>query len=371
MTKRVFLLMGVAMLAVVLSHAAGWGQIALFAWTDRYQAITGPNYDATGSLTDYALIIIRQLTTFAVPSFLFCSGFFVAYAARGSRATFGWKMIRTRLIDLLIPYLLWTGLSFGLDALQGNRLTLGEYVIRLVTGDPVHGGYYFVLLVAQFYLLSPWLVPWAQQHPRRLLSMATIGQFFAIGVNYLNLIFPHNPSLPAITWLSTQWLGFAWILYFVLGVSAGFHTERFRSVLSRWKRVLPIALLSLAVLDILEPEIIYRATGFDWRTVPLTFASSLYALAVMLTFLSNEQALSRFSSQLYRLGSKSYGIYLVHLRAMEFGARAIRQVAPLLLAQPLLVITPLVFALGLGTSLILMQLVSRSPIRAYYRYLFG
>jgi membrane-bound acyltransferase YfiQ involved in biofilm formation len=371
MTKRVFLLMGVATLAVVLSHAASWGQIALFDWADRYRAVTVPNYDALGSVTDYVLVIIRQLATFAVPGFLFCSGFFVAYAARGSRAAFGWKMVRTRLIDLLIPYLLWTGLSFGLDALQGNTLTSGEYIARFITGDPLHSGYYFVILVTQFYLLSPWIILLAQRHPRRLLIITAAIQFCSIGVKYLILIFPNNPGLPAITWLSTQWLGFAWIFFFAAGVSAGFHTERFRLYLSRWRRVLPIALLILAVLGVVEPEVIYRVTGIEWRNVPLTFASNLYALIGVLTFLSDERILSRFSTRLYRLGSKSYGIYLVHQKTLEFGARAIRQIAPWILAQPVLLLTPILFALGLGVSWLLMQLVARSPARIYYRYLFG
>ena len=91
MTKRVFLLNGLAIVAVVCNHAASWGYTALFWWTDRYRPVTVPNYDQLGSLSYWAIVVVRQLTVFSLPAFLFVSGFFVAYASRGNRSSLTWR----------------------------------------------------------------------------------------------------------------------------------------------------------------------------------------------------------------------------------------------------------------------------------------
>ena len=45
MNKRLLMLSGLAITAVAVNHAANWGFIALFWWTDRYRAVAVPNYD--------------------------------------------------------------------------------------------------------------------------------------------------------------------------------------------------------------------------------------------------------------------------------------------------------------------------------------
>ncbi len=173
MTRRVFLLMGLAILAVILSHAAGWGQIAMFNWADRTRPVIAPNYDLVGTLDDYILLVIRQITAFAVPAFLFCSGFFVAFAARSNRGVFTWRMVRVRLVNLLIPYLIWSVLWYGLDTVQGHGYPPGKFLTNLVTGmTDGSGSYYFVPLVCQFYILSPFIMRLAKSRPRMLLTVA-------------------------------------------------------------------------------------------------------------------------------------------------------------------------------------------------------
>lgn len=112
MTKRLFLLNGLAILAVVCSHATGWGSIAMSPWADRYRLVVGPDYDQTGTLPYYMLLAMKCLMPFSVPAFLFVSGFFVAYAARGSQSALSWKMVIVRLRNLLVPYLIWSVVIF-------------------------------------------------------------------------------------------------------------------------------------------------------------------------------------------------------------------------------------------------------------------
>ena len=371
MTRRVFLLMGLAILAVILSHAAGWGQIAMFSWTDRYLPVTVPNYDQVGTLPDTILLIIRQLTTFAVPAFLFCAGFFVAYSSRGNQGVFSWRMVRTRLSNLLIPYLIWSVLWFALDAIQRQIYPPGDYIVRLITGEAAGGSYYFVPLVCQFYLLSPFIVRVARTRPRLLLIVAAAVQLVAFGFKYLEIYKVNTPGLSPFVWISAHWLIFLWAFYFPLGVVVGLYGERIRQAAQPHYRAIMLALAGSAVLAVLEPELIYRLLGVEIRFVPITIPPALYSLLFVFAFVMFDHVKVPRANNLYYLGGKSYGIYLVHLKAMEFTCRVIRQVAPLLLAFPVTVMLPVTFVVGLSVPLLMMRFVARSRLRRVYRYLFG
>ena len=369
MTRRVFLLMGLAIFAVVLSHAAGWGQIAMINWADRYRTVTVPNFDQVGSLSYNVLLVLRQLTVWAVPAFLFCSAVFVTYAARGGCGVFNWKMVRTRVADLLIPYLIWSIIWFVADALEHHILTPGAYIGRLIKGTADGGSYFFVPLLCQFYLLSPWLVPIAKSRPKQLLAIAVLIQAIALTVLYLHIFVVAMP--PYISWIIQSWLVFMWTTYFALGLVFGFHTQRVKQVVLRHKSILVGVTLVTGFLGIFEADAIYWTIKADVRFVPFTVTTVLYSIAFILVFVMFDKVLIPFSAKLNQLGGKSYGIYLTHARVMSYVARIIRQIAPWILAYQVVLFTPIMLLAGLGLPLLLMALAARSPARKYYRYLFG
>jgi hypothetical protein len=55
---------------------------------------------------------------------------------------------------------------------------------------------------------------------------------------------------------------------------------------------------------------------------------------------------------------------------MEVVARGLYHLAPFVLGYQF-IFQPLLLLFGLGVPLMLMLLVERSPLRGYYRYLFG
>ncbi len=371
MTRRVFLLMGIAILVVVLSHAAGWGQIAMVNWADRYRSVTVPNFDAVGSLDWDIIVFVRQAVVWAVPAFLFCSAFFVAYAARGSSGVYSWKIARARFVDLLVPYLIWSLVWFAADALEGNTLTFGEYVRRLIVGKADGGAYFFIPMLCQFYLLSPLIVPMARSKPKQLLAAAALIQLAGFVLEYLKILGVAVP--PSILLLTQSWLFFMWTTYFALGLVCGFHGARLKQELLRRKWILIGALLLFGAISLFESEAIFWASSmvYDVRYVPFSFSAWFFSIAVILAFVAFEKIAVPFPARVQLLASKSYGIYLTHIKVMFYGARSLRQIAPKLLAYPILVVMPLMLVVGLAVPLLLMDIVSRSPVRRFYRYLFG
>lgn len=369
MTRRIFLLMGLAILAVVVSHAAGWSEISMIYWADRYRSVTVPNYDAVGTFSYNLIVLIRQLIVWAVPAFLVCSGFFVAYAARGSRGVYSWKMARTRIIDLLIPYLIWSTVWYAADALEHKMLTPVDYVTRLITGKADGGSYFFIPLLCQFYLLSPLVVPLAKTKPKQFMLLAVLIQLVGFITQYLMVIGLAVP--PQVAWITESWLFLMWTTYFALGLVCGFHSERIKQAVLRRKWILLGTLIIFGLITIFEAEVIYWSTKVDTRYAPFTFSSWLYSIAFILAFLVAEKIPVPFPAKLHQLGSKSYGVYLLHTKAMSYTARIIRQLTPQLLAYPVLIFLPTMLIVGLALPLLFMYIVSKTPARRFYKYLFG
>jgi membrane-bound acyltransferase YfiQ involved in biofilm formation len=365
--QQIPVLRGLAILAVVCNHAAGWGYTAMFWWTHRYRQVTPPNYDQVGTFSYYTLVAIQQLALFSVPVFLFISGFFVAYAAYGSQPTLSWKVVRVRITNLLWPYLVWSLVIFGGDFLQGTSYSLVEYFRRLAVGDAT-AAYFFVPLLCQFYLLAPFIARWGRAKSGQLLLVSALIQLTAIGLLYLRLF---RVVLLNVHIFSLWMLIFWWAFYFPLGVVCGFHFKLVRQWLGRFKWVLLMATVVLGALSIIESEVLYNLTqDYNWARGVSKFSTFLYTVAFILLFLAFDQISLPFTRAIDWIGTRSYGIYLLHPKVTELAARVIYHIAPWLLAHQVLY-QPVLVASGLGIPLLFMTGVAKSPARKFYRYLFG
>src|SRR5687768_6210846 len=135
MAKRLLLLNGIAILCVILFHATGFGYTAMFAWPHRYRPVSSPNYDAVGTSAYYALRLMEQFVVFAIPTFLFVSGYFVSVMTGRNRQTMDYRAIGARIKGLLNPYLVWSAIALVGLALEGRIFSASRYVWLLVTGS--------------------------------------------------------------------------------------------------------------------------------------------------------------------------------------------------------------------------------------------
>ena len=365
MIRRLSFLNGISILAVISSHAAGWASIAMYYWADRYLPEIPANYDPAGTLSYYILMALRSWSSFAVPGFLFVTGFFIAYAARGSQSTLSYKTMLVRLKVLLIPYLIWSAVIFGGDALQGKVYGPADYLIRLFIGG-AHPVYFYIPLICQFYLLAPLVIGFARNRPAKLLLVSTFLQLGALALRYLNLFLWDVPA-----WRSATDLLFPlYAVPFSLGMVSGLHLKQFKKTLANAKWGLLVALAALSVLVLLESELIFRLTGARWGAGPGTLSTSLYSNLFILCFLALESISVPFPKLFYRLGAATYGLYLLHPPLLEFFARATQKFAPKVLAYPIAFQTLLATA-TIGAILLFMTAISKSPLRKSYRYLFG
>jgi len=366
MYRRLSTLYGLAILAVVISHTTGWGITAMFWWAHRYRPVTSPNFDQFGTLPYYILIILQQLSFFSVPAFIFGSGFFVAYASRGSSTQVSWKTIRSRLSYLLIPYLIWSVLIFSIDYLQGIKFQPIEYIYKLIFGQAVPP-YYFIPVLCQLFLLSPFILPIVKKSPKFALIISGLFQLIVLILHYNTLL--KFLSIGAYLVSFPEWFFGNWIFFFTLGSVAGTYITEFKLWITKLKWFSLFILFVFGCLQILESEFLYRLTGIDARG-PEAITSSIYAFSFILVFFAFENIKIPFSRHLVQLGKYSYGIYLIHYSVLFFTARLIYHFAPIILGK-VLIFQIFLIAVGLAFPLIMMILVEKSRGRKYYRYLFG
>lgn len=369
MFKRLLQLNGFAILAVVVFHAAGWGFVAMFAWAERYASFVAADYVATESLSYFVLRVMEQAAVFAIPAFLFVSGLFMAFAAGRQGKTVSWQVVQARIRTLIIPYLLWSVLLLALTTLTTGAFSPTTTLLALLTGQ-ANPAYYYVPLIVQFYLLSPYLVPLARKNPRLLLLVTGLVQLFVQASYTPALLGVDVPLLNTITAFTPKWLFITRIFWFSTGIVAGFHLKTLEERLPRWRWPLLGATLLLLGLGVVEWLLIARSTAGVWVEHRETFVDTLYCAAAILTILAFHRHSFPLSDTVGDLGARSYGIYLVHSPAMEYGIRAIYHLAPRLLAHQIIV-QPMLILLGLGVPLALMVIASRTAARRIYKYSFG
>lgn len=348
MGRQLPALAGLAIALVVLHHAIDLG----------VSTASRLGFSQPEGLAPAVVNLLWAAGIFAVPSFLFISGAFVAYAARGPLAGLSLNFVRTTLTRIVCPYVCWSLVCYLAAFLWlGERSSALGYVKNLFVGYPFH----FVPLLVFWYGLSPVLVPLATRHGAALIAVVGVCQLVV-----LNLV--HPGALGFEFPQSMQWLA----------------PPVLRRTLSTWAVCFPLGL----VYGLNSPAILPRLTRARWAIGTITaalFAASfvspiagphqvLIQVACSTTFLLLIPLISRegipFAAWLERVGRRSYGIYLAHLAVLMLALYLVERLAPQLLAASTLVVLFL-FVLALGIPLFLMERGSRTWPRPVYRFVFG
>lgn len=332
-------------------------------------AVATPNFDELGGLTYFALRFIEQLVAFSVPVFLFVSGFFIAFAAGRLSLKARWPLVGTRIKNLLIPYLIWSALIFVLNAAEQDVSTLRGYIEDLLTGgaaDP----YYYVPLLVQLLILSPFMLSWAKTSWKLLLVVTAVVQISIQILQYAYFLGADSAFFNSARILTSGWFFAGKVFWFALGMVVSLHLIPFKNWLEKIKRVLPFLLVFFLILGMVEWEIWLYLSPTPWIPYYDTALDNLYAITFIFFFVAHSKIKYPYDKQLSDLGTKSFGVYLIHTIVLAYTARIIYHVVPWILGHQI-IFQPILWVMGLSIPLLLMAFVKRSPARKYYHYLFG
>jgi len=369
MIRKLPYISGVATICVVLNHALGWGFTGMFWWSHRYRPVSSPNFDEMFSPSYFTLRTLEQLVIFAVPAFLFISGYYATLALNRKNKDLDWKFAVNRIRVLIIPYLIWSVIFLAIEAAQGRSFDFAE-VMRIILLGGAAPGFYFIPLLCQLYLLSPWIVKWGRVNWKLLLIItASIALTLCVIRSWL-ILDGGLPAASVLTALVAGWLFPANLFWFAFGVVAGFNQKLVRDTAERWRRGWHIALVVALIAGIIEGEVLLRASGQEWLAPTLTVVDIFYSFVVLMVLIGMREQYFIMQKRISTLGGRTYGIYLSHGLVLIVAAKGMYHLVPGLLRFSLIFVALLTFV-GLLVPLGLMETIKRLPIRQSYKYLFG
>ena len=359
MIRRLLALNGLAAIAVAFHHAAAYGFLALFNWTDAYRDVVVPNYDMIGSPAYYYLLGVRLLIgSYAIPAFLIVSGFYVAFAS-DENGRMAWKAIWTRTKKFIAPFVIWTLFFFAMQRALPRNL------------NDILRAYYYIPLIIQLYLLAPWLGPLAKKHWRLFLLLTFLIQFVAEGASYLRLLGVEAAWVQTIITLTPSWFFPSRLFFFAIGLVLGFQRKLFGDWLKQQRYALLAALILFAVLSFVEYLWVDQQIGDRWLGPSFIGVSrTIYAILFCFVVLAFDKVKLPLEKRLGEFGTISLGIYLVNTPAIYLTSSLIYQQTPSVLGQQILY-QPILTAAGLFLPFMLIKLFNRPRLKRYLPLLFG
>jgi surface polysaccharide O-acyltransferase-like enzyme len=296
-----------------------------------------------GSPNNPGFIYYRQLLNFAVPVFFFMSGYWSSKEQITSLKGYETFLTR-RLPRILVPYLFWSLVLIGYSAIRTGEVSGYRMIFKLSTGGACMG-YYFLIALAQLYILTPVLMYLNRKlggYGLLLVFVFNMAGFLAVYLSRLFGVIGHIPSaLPF----------YSWIIYYEMGLFMADRCEESHAGSKTRFFILPAIAVSLFA-SILEAWVIALKFGRpEFATFNVKYFSFLYSTCVIFGFIFGRQYFRRLPKFLSTLGYYSFGIYLIHMIVLGGvvgifrNSGAIRSFQPLY--QLILVVTTLSICLVL------------------------
>jgi membrane-bound acyltransferase YfiQ involved in biofilm formation len=309
-------LRGLAILCVVVSHAAFYGVMRPRLWRGEVVIYTAMFRIPWQSVMP-AWVISQELIRMGVPLFLVISGQFVASFPQT------WRSILKFVEKLIWPFLFWSLFGWAYDWLVfPPGWNVLEFLQRLPLGD-AQVGYFYIPLIIQFYLLAGPTVRWVKRSPAAALLVSAVIQLAYLGVNYLGAASSRgliDLRMPIAALPECLFPRFAF--FFVLGIWIGSFPSRANELMKRHLLLFGGAALVTAILMIAEHGLIFHLiTGSSVSTsltdvwlalAPWKISTSLWAASsVLFLYCLGKRGL--FGAKwLQKIGSSAFVIYLLN-----------------------------------------------------------
>lgn len=234
-------------------------------------------------------VLIRSLINFAVPMFLFLSGYLtkLEYENWGS---FWWKRIKRILIPYAVWSVFWTVISHNYD----------DFLFKLLTGKTLYP-YYYVFVYCQFVIFTPLIAKLAKS------KYQWVGWLIQPLAIYLR-------KYCGLEIYINVYLLFSWFGSYYLGLLLGNHLLQWKY---NYKKTIALCVITF-VISSMEGIYWYKAGNYDLATNTLNLTNCLYSAACLLLaykFIIDDRIIvdDRFVNRmLITLGDYSFGIFLIH-----------------------------------------------------------
>jgi surface polysaccharide O-acyltransferase-like enzyme len=302
------LIRAIAILAVVMIHSTSYALVQLSVTSSYYRLY----------------VFLHEFSSFAVPLFIFISGFVLCYTYLDKPVTASTVLTfyKKRMWNIAIPYTIFTVLYFILNYKENTVYnTVVKLSLQFLQGQ-AHGHLYFMFVIIQFIILFP-LFLYAMKWKRVRNHIWWIGFLLQWFYYYLNRIYiVHLDGVPGI-FHKTGSLFISYIAYFTFGIYLAVHFTKIMDWFARraaMKHILRslsnvLWLLSGAYYVYLRYEGLVNKQWADgqlfayvWFVFNLLSVIAIFQLAIVIYY--------KFPALLGKIGGSigvcSFGIYFLH-----------------------------------------------------------
>ena len=298
-----------AILAVLLIHSTSTPVTALSNESKLY-----PFY-----------VFFNIFPKFAVPVFIFLSGFvlFYNYIQKDFTKKLIVRFYKKRVTQILIPYLIfsvfyYTAVQFYVThdfSLTWHALFSFEFLEKLLIGK-AYTHLYYIFIMVQFYLMFPLFLYILKKKPALSPHLIWIGfalQWIFIQLNAEFWQYPYRGSI-----------SFSYIFYFLAGAFLGIYFEKYKLWLHLKKENFPIFIyfvwalwLVSTIYNIYLYYYVFSSQTYLANSITFELVFQLQSITacivlLQLSFWIYDKGNKAFVNGLINLGTLSFGIYLLH-----------------------------------------------------------
>lgn len=252
---------------------------------------TSGRFFAEDSINFNEWIVLRNLIDFPVAIFIFLAGYF----AKPS-------ITKNRFFKLTIPFFMWSFIYYLIDVVgNSGDLNLLRLGVKILTGNAA-AQLYFILVLLQLTLLTPYLVNWIKVKRYNFLLLCVtpiymVALYAFVYVEGRQLFFYQTPFL-------------AWFIFYYCGLYCKIHGVANNSFWIKYAGRLCAITLTLEIVES------YILLNLGWPksflVSQIRFSSFAYVISIIgfLFKCKNIEYHNKWSSY---IGDRSYGIYFVHI----------------------------------------------------------
>lgn len=301
---------GLAIIAVVAIHT--------------FATCFSRRYSIAGEWNFFFLVACRQLLNFAVPAFIFISGYWMAKKPIRSLQDYRAFLIR-RLTRVLIPYLFWSSILLGYEAIKTHDIDVQQIIFKLLTGTAI-SPYFFIILIAQLYVITP-LLHYVNRKP--------YGLILVLIVNVISLLLRYLSKLHFNYWFPSISPFYSWIIFYEIGLLVGRSDNKIFAAKKVRFFILPALLVSLLASELEGMILLLKYNILDFAVSAVKYSSFLYSICIIIAFLHLRKHLSQRPEFLVTIGNYSFGIYLIHIPVLHQVANLVQKSSTIYSFQPL------------------------------------
>jgi peptidoglycan/LPS O-acetylase OafA/YrhL len=303
------LVRAMAILAVIMVHATSYATVQL-----------------TGSSLYFMYNALNVLMKYGTPVFIALSSMvlFYNYKDRPMGRELLIRFYKQRLLYILIPYIVFSLLYFVLSLAadssgQWSAAGLAEsFAVKLATGK-AYTHLYYIFIMMQFYLVFPlllWLFQRYRNVPKWSVTLGLLVQWsFVIGNKFMFHV--QNKGSWALSYMACYMLGAALGFYYPqikTWIVMRKEQTSFAGVLT-WVGVWAVWLISGITHVYMWYE--SRIYGTSYNSLLFELMYNVYSMSSVLvllqaSFLMYRRKHSLVTRKLERLGTLSFGVYLIH-----------------------------------------------------------